>query len=122
MKKILVILKQANLAHLQANESLSAIMVLATFGHQVQVLLQGAGLSLLHSTVQYQMDKMPFKVASQMVESFEFYDLLPILIEQKNQNSVFVQQVLADEQASVALKFVELNTEFLAQFDLVFTW
>lgn len=122
MKKILVILKQANLTHLQANESLSAIMVLATFGHQVQVLLQGAGLSLLHSTVQYQMDKMPFKVASQMVESFEFYDLLPILIEQKDQNSVFVQQVLADEQASVELEFVELNTEFLAQFDLVFTW
>ena len=40
MKSVLVILTQANLANLQVHESLSATMVLATFGCEVKVLLQ----------------------------------------------------------------------------------
>ncbi|MGE8550990.1 MAG: hypothetical protein ACN6NN_08810, partial [Acinetobacter calcoaceticus] len=39
MKSVLVILSQANLTSLQINESLSATMVLATFGSPVKVLL-----------------------------------------------------------------------------------
>ena len=46
MKSVLVILTQANLNSLQVHESLSATMVLATFGAEVKVLLQGAALSL----------------------------------------------------------------------------
>ncbi len=53
MKSVLVILTQANLTSLQVHESLSATMVLATFGAEVKVLLQSAALSLLHSDLQF---------------------------------------------------------------------
>ena len=49
MKSVLVILTQANLNSLQVHESLSATMVLATFGCEVKVLLQDAALSLLNN-------------------------------------------------------------------------
>ena len=49
MKTVLVVLRQANLNSLQVHESLSATMVLATFGCEVKVLLQDAALSLLQS-------------------------------------------------------------------------
>lgn len=45
MKTVLVVLRQANLNSLQVHESLSATMVLATFGCEVKVLLQDAALS-----------------------------------------------------------------------------
>ncbi len=53
MKTVLVILTQANLASLQAHESLSAAMVLATFGCEVKVLLQDGALSLLASELEF---------------------------------------------------------------------
>ncbi len=83
MKSVLVILTQANLTSLQVHESLSATMVLATFGAEVKVLLQSAALSLLHSDLQFDQVHHAFKLASNMVDSFEFYDLTPILIEKK---------------------------------------
>ncbi|MDO4223272.1 MAG: hypothetical protein Q4D05_04495, partial [Acinetobacter sp.] len=82
MKKILVIVSQGNLNHLLSNETLSAVMVLATFGHDVRVLLRESAFSLLYAHGQFDAQKHPFKLASNMVESFEFYDLFPILIEQ----------------------------------------
>ena len=53
MKNVLIILTQANLASLQTHESLSATMVLATFGCEVKVVLQDAALSLLQSDLQF---------------------------------------------------------------------
>ena len=53
MKTVLVILTQSNLNTLQIHESLSATMVLATFGCEVKVLLQDAALSLLKSDMNY---------------------------------------------------------------------
>ena len=116
MKKVLVILTQANLSSLQVHESLSATMVLATFGCEVKVLLQDAALSLLASDIEFNQLKHAFKVASNMVDSFEFYDLTPVLVETKNQNHPWVQ---ATEQE---LKFIELNATLIQQFDNVLYW
>ncbi|MGQ0474887.1 hypothetical protein [Acinetobacter variabilis] len=116
MKSVLVILTQANLNSLQVHESLSATMVLATFGAEVKVLLQGAALSFLRSELQFDQLKHAFKLASNLVDSFEFYDLTPILVEQKNQDSPFVKQ---SEQE---IELIELNSEFVQKFDHVLYW
>nr|WP_218646831.1 hypothetical protein [Acinetobacter sp. SwsAc6] len=101
---------------MQVHESLSATMVLATFGCEVKVLLQDAALSLLASDIEFNQIKHAFKVASNMVESFEFYDLTPVLVETKNQSQRWVQTT---EQE---LEFVELNATLIQQFDHVLYW
>jgi sulfur relay (sulfurtransferase) DsrF/TusC family protein len=116
VKTVLVILTQANLTSLQVHESLSATMVLATFGSEVKVLLQDAALSLLSSDIAFDQLKDAFKVASNMVDSFEFYDLTPVLVEAKDQQNAFVQ---ASEQD---ITFVELNSELVQKFDHVLYW
>ena len=116
MKTVLVILTQPNLSSLQVHESLSATMVLATFGCEVKVLLQDGALSLLASELEFNQLQHAFKIASNMVDSFEFYDLTPILIEEKNRNQAFV---LSSEQE---LEFVEMNTQLIQQFDHVLYW
>lgn len=116
MKSVLVILTQANLNTLQVHESLSATMVLATFGCEVKVLLQDGALSLLKSELQYERLKHAFKIASNMVDSFEFYDLTPLLIESKHQNHVFVRE---SEQE---IEFIELNSTLIQSFDHVLYW
>lgn len=116
MKSVLVILTQSNLSTLQVHESLSATMVLATFGCEVKVLLQGGALSLLKSELAFDGLKHAFKIASNMVDSFEFYDLTPLLIESKHQNHAFVIQT---EQE---IEFIELNNDFIQNFDHVLYW
>lgn len=116
MKSVLVILTQANLNSLQVHESLSATMVLATFGCDVKVLLQGAALSLLKSEIAFDGLKQAFKLASNLVDSFEFYDLTPILIEEKNQQNAFVLQ------SKQEIEFIELNSAFIQAFDHVLYW
>ena len=116
MKSVLVILTQANLNSMQIHESLSATMVLATFGSEVKVLLQDAALSLLKADLTFDGLKHAFKLGSNMVDSFEFYDLTPILIENKNKNSKFVSQ---SEQE---LEFIDLNSTFIQSFDHVLYW
>ena len=76
MKTVLVILTQANLSSLQVHESLSATMVLATFGSEVKVLLQDAALSLLKAEIAFDPLKQAFKLASNMVDSFDYKFLL----------------------------------------------
>ena len=61
MKTVLVILTQPNLTSLQVNESLSATMVLATFGISVKVLLKDAALSLLNNKLEFDQFKQAFK-------------------------------------------------------------
>lgn len=116
MKTVLVILTHANLASLQVHESLSATMVLATFGCEVKVLFKDAALSLLNADQEFDQFKHAFKLASNLVDSFEFYDLSPILIEQKNSKHPFV--VNAEQE----LKFVELNANLIQSFDHVLYW
>ncbi|NHB57453.1 hypothetical protein [Acinetobacter shaoyimingii] len=116
MNTVLVILTQANLSSLQAHESLSATMVLATFGSEVKVLLQDAALSLLQSDMNFDGLKHAFKIASNMVDSFEFYDLTPILVEAKYQTHPFV---VASNQE---IEFIDFNTDFIQSFDHVLYW
>jgi hypothetical protein len=113
---VLVVITQANLTNLQVYESLSATMVLATFGCKVKVLLKDAGLSLLKSELVFDRLNQAFKLASNMVESFEFYDLTPILVENMNKNSAFVTQ------SQQELEFIDLNNEFIQSFDRVLYW
>lgn len=116
MKTVLIILTQANLSSLQVNESISVTMVLATFGSEVKVLLQGAALSLLKAEQTFDSVKHAFKLASNMLESFEFYDLTPILVENQNKNSRFVMQ------SQQEIEFIELNREFIQSFDHILYW
>src|SRR5690606_3078629 len=104
------------LTSLQVHECLSATMVLATFGAEVKVLLLGAALSLLRSELQFDQLLHAFILSSNIVDSFEFYDLTPVLIEKKNQHSTFVTQ---SEQE---IEFIELNPEFIQSFDHVLYW
>ncbi|KJV38228.1 hypothetical protein [Acinetobacter brisouii] len=116
MKTVLVILTQANLMQAQSNESLSATMVLATFGCQVKVLLKDAALSLLKNDLVFNPSTHAFKLSSNMVDSFEFYDLTPIYVERQQQQHAFV------EQSEHEIEFIELNPEFLQNFEHVLYW
>jgi hypothetical protein len=116
VKSVLVILTHSNLNSLQVHESLSAAMVLATFGSQVKILLQGAALSLLRTDLEFSSLQHAFKVASGMVESFEFYDLTPVYIESKDRLSPFVSQ------SQQEIEFIEFNHDFIQQFDHVLYW
>lgn len=116
MKSVLVILTQSNLTSLQINESVSATMVLATFGISVKVLLKDAALSLLNNKLEFDQFKQAFKVAANMVDSFEFYDLTPILVETKNQHLAIAQD--SDQE----IEFVEIQPEFIQSFDHVLYW
>ncbi|MEB3791074.1 hypothetical protein [Acinetobacter sp. IK40] len=116
MKSVLVILTQPNLTNLQTNESLSATMVLATFGISVKVLLRDAGLSLLNNKLEFDQFKHAFKIAANMVDSFEFYDLNPILIEHKNQKLSIIKNT--DQE----IEFVEITPEFIRSFDHILYW
>ena len=116
MKSVLVVLTQANLTSLQVHESLSATMVLATFGADVKVLLQDAALSLLAQNLSFDTQQHAFKIGSNMVDSFEFYDLTPIYVEQHNQNNDWVKN--SDNE----IELIEFNSEFIQQFDHVLFW
>jgi uncharacterized membrane protein len=112
VKTVLVILTQPNLTSLQVNESLSATMVLATFGISVKVLLK----SLLNNQLTFDQFTHAFKIAANMVESFEFYDLTPILVESKNQQLAIVKNTDQD------IEFIDIHPEFIQSFDHVLYW
>lgn len=116
VKTVLVILTQANLTSLQVNESIAATMVLATFGSEVKVLLQDGALSLLKSEQVFDSVKHAFKLGSNMLDSFEFYDLTPVLVENKDKNSPFVTQ------SQQEIEFIDLNHQFVQSFDHVLYW
>lgn len=116
MKSVLVILTQPNLTSLQVNESLSATMVLATFGIPVKILFKDAALSLLNQQLAFDQFQHAFKIAANMVESFEFYDLTPVLIERTHQHH---PAVLKSNQE---IEFIDLTSEFIQSFDHVLYW
>lgn len=119
MKSVLVIFSQGAVSGQTLLEALSATMVLATFGLNVKVCLINEAISLLqapHSTAANLSSLLPFKSAYGMVESFEFYDLLPVWICQKQQEQL---QYLT---TSIEYELVNLNPALLAQFDQVVYW
>lgn len=116
MKKILIVLSTANLHQLNTVESISAAMVLATFGSEVHVLLQGAALSLLASDLSYDASTHAFKLASNLVDSFEFYDIESIYIEEKHAKHPLVHQ------AQSSIQCIEFNHNFIQQFHHILSW
>lgn len=93
-------------------------MVLATFGLTIKVCLINEAISLLQAPLPATTSNEPlaFKSAHAMVESFEFYDLLPVWVCQKQQRQL---QHLA---TSIDYELVDLNPVLLAQFDQVLYW
>lgn len=91
-------------------------MVLATFGCKVKILLCQEGLSLLRNQQAFNTVEHAFKLANNIVESFEFYDLFPILIDQNDRESAFVKNTQYE------LEYVELCRDFLDEFDHILYW
>ena len=116
MKNILVILNHANVTQLQTVEAVSATMVLATFGSNVKVLLQNQALTLLQNDMLFDSQKSAFKLASNLVDGFEFYDIETLYILTKDMNHPYVLAT------SHQLDAVQLNPEFLQQFDHILYW
>ena len=120
MKSLLIIISQSPLAGQNLLESLSAAMVMATYGVQIKILLTGDAIALLRRPIQQQTNSQikPFKSAFALVESFEFYDLVPIWIDAKE---IEANRTLI-ETTTIAHEVIDLNAQTLAAFDGVLRW
>ncbi len=120
MKSLLIIISQSPLAGQNLLESLSAAMVMATYGVQIKILLTGDAIALLRTPLQSQTHShiKPFKSAFALVESFEFYDLVPIWIDAKDveKNKALI------ETTTIEYEIIDLNAQTLASFDGVLRW
>ncbi len=120
MKSLLIVISQSPLAGLNLLESLSAAMVMATYGVQIKILLTGDAIALLrtpnieNTTTQIR----PFKSAFALVESFEFYDLVPIWIDKKD----FKENKELIEATTIEYEVIDLDAKILASFDGVLRW
>lgn len=90
---------------LYGEETLSALLVLASFEQPLQLCLTGDALLLLHPDL----TGSPLRI-QQMLDSLEFYDLLP----------VWVTASVPD--ARLATVPVDLDTLDLSDFAQVLTW
>ncbi len=120
MKSLLIMISHSPLAGQHLLESLSAAMVLATYGVQIKICLTGDAVALLRQGHQSQTNTQarPFKSAFALIESFEFYDLLPIWVNQKD--SAENKTLLAT--TTIEHEIIDLNSEVLASFDGVLRW
>ncbi|WP_410211167.1 DsrE family protein [Aquirhabdus sp.] len=119
MKTLLVIISQSPLQGQLLLESLSAVMVLATYGIQVKILLTDDGVDLLRVPFKNEENTShPFKSAHALVESFEFYDLLPVWVDQISAE----QYRLTLNETIIEHEFIELNSAILGSFDGVLRW
>lgn len=120
MKSLLIIISQSPLAGQNLLESLSAAMVMATYGVQIKILLTSDAIGLLRAPIQQQSNShiRPFKSAFALVESFEFYDLVPIWIDTKE----FVANKELIETTTIEYEMIDLNAQTLAAFDGVLRW
>ena len=117
MRTVLIILSKNDQSAINVNESLSALMLFASFDINIHVLFRDAGLSLLvnHTTPNPQL-KHFIKSASKMVESFEFYDIEHLYILSKDRQHPLLKD------CKYALQEVTLDQAFIAQFDHIIHW
>ncbi len=117
MKTVLVIFSQGPLAGQNLLEALSATLVLATFGLDIKVCFKDDAIQLLKQPSDHLAAQSSFKSAYRIIESFEFYDLFPILVTTKldNQIDVLKNTTLEYEQ-------VTLDNALVSQFDQVLYW
>ena len=120
MKSLLIIISQSPLAGQNLLESLSAAMVMATYGVQIKILLTGDAIALLRAPIQTQINThiKPFKSSFALVESFEFYDLVPIWIDAK----AFDDNKELIETTTIEHEVITLKAQTLASFDGVLRW
>lgn len=125
MDNVLIRFSQGSADGLCAQESLQAILVLASFDFKVSVLFEGHALALLkpcpfcESSDAQSGALLPFKPLVPIITSFEFYDLAGcyyLLDDQREHAS-------HDYQAGgYTLQPVVLTADFLDQFDHVIHW
>ncbi|AXI02732.1 DsrE family protein [Aquirhabdus parva] len=119
MKTLLIIISQSPLQGQLLLESLSAVMVLATYGIQIKIVLTGDGIGLLRVPLINEENTLhPFKSAHALIESFEFYDLLPIWVDQTNAE----QHQSTLSETMIEYELVELNSAVLGSYDGVLRW
>ena len=120
MKSLLIIISQSPLAGQNLLESLSAAMVMATYGVQIKILLTDDAIALLRAPIHLETNTQikPFKSAFALVESFEFYDLVPIWVDEKD---IDPNRKLI-ERTSIEYEVIDLNAQTLAAFDGVLRW
>ena len=119
MKTLLVIISQSPLQGQLLLESLSAVMVLATYGIQVKILLTGDAIGLLKVPFKSENKALdPFKSVHALIESFEFYDLLPLWVDQ----TTAAQHRLTLNDTAIEYELIQLGQELLGSFDGVFRW
>lgn len=120
MKSLLIIISQSPLAGQNLLESLSAAMVMATYGVQIKILLTGDAIALLRTPIKTKMNThiKSFKSAFSLIESFEFYDLVPILIDSKDfeANKELIDMTMIEHE------LIDLDAKILASFDGVLRW
>lgn len=117
MKKILIILSQSDQSQLNVNESISALMLFASFNIQISVLFRDAALSLLHTAPSSNLQLQHFlKSTIKMVQSFEFYDIEQLYILNKDAQHPLVKN------SQYTLINTEIDAHFIAQFDHIITW
>lgn len=112
-----MIISQGPLAGQNLLEAISATLVLATFGLNLKVCFKDDALHLLippSSTAQF---PDYFKSAYAMVESFEFYDLFPILVEAKSSCDLKLL-----ESSQLEYQLINIDHALLNQFDHVLYW
>lgn len=117
MKSILVIISHGPLAGQNLLEAISATLVMATFGLNIKVCFKNEALYLLNPASNTQQLTNYFKSAYAMVESFEFYDLFPILVEAKPNTDLKLL-----ESSHVAHQLIQIDHALLNQFDQVIYW
>lgn len=118
MKQTLVIFSQGALSGQNLLEALSATLVMATYGMPLKICFQGDAISLLQPPLESP-DKTAdfFKSAFAMIDSFEYYDVLPVWVWPQ---SFIATDFLANSPISHEL--IELDSDMLSQFDQVIYW
>ncbi len=112
-----MIISQGPLAGQNLLEAISATLVMATFGLNVKVCFKNEALYLLNPPSNTQQLTNYFKSAYAMVESFEFYDLFPILVEAKLSSDLKLVDTSPLEH-----ELVNIDHALLNQFDQVIYW
>lgn len=118
MKQTLVIFSQGTLSGQQVLEALSATLVMATYGMSLKICFQGDAISLLQPPLQAN-DNAPsfFKSAFAMIDSFEYYDVLPVWVWPSPSTPL---NTLAT--SPIPHELIELDSNMLNQFDQVIYW
>jgi sulfur relay (sulfurtransferase) DsrF/TusC family protein len=115
VKRILIVFTRNALTGQTVNESLTASLVMATYGLPVQLCFQGDAISLLDTPSAG--SEQPFKTTYGIIESLEFYDVLPVWVWPDQHTNL---TMLAN--SNIEHEIVNLTPELINQFDQILYW